>query len=116
MKKYSKPIILAAAGALLLSGCVYRERTVYSEPGPNGTVVASDTVVAEPPPPPIVEVQPVMPGPGFVWIGGAWYWGGHRWDWQPGHWAHPPRPGAVWVPHRYVYRNGQHVFIRGGWR
>jgi hypothetical protein len=28
----------------------------------------------------------------------------------------PADPGAVWVPHQYVNRDGKHVFVRGGWR
>ena len=28
----------------------------------------------------------------------------------------PAYVGPVWVPHRYVYRNGRHVWVRGGWR
>ena len=67
------------------------------------------------PPAPIVENVTPSPDIGFVWIGGAWAWH-DRWVWEGGHWDRPPHPGAVWVPHRYVYHNGRHVFIRGGWR
>ena len=106
------------AGSFLMSGCVYRERVVYRHPGT--TVVATETagsevVVTEAPPPLIVETMTVSPGPHFVWIGGCWVWQNH-WVWQRGHWERPPRAGALWVPHHYVYRGGVHVFIRGGWR
>jgi hypothetical protein len=105
-------LALAAAGVLLTSGCVVRERTVYrSAPAAVGTEVT----VTEAPPAPLVETVTIAPGPGFVWVGGGWVWRNH-WVWERGHWAHPPRPGAVWVAHRYEYRNGVHVFIRGGWR
>ena len=106
-------VLLASAGVLFLTGCVYRERTVYRQPG--GPVVSDEVVVAGPPPPPIVEEVTVAPAPGFIWIGGCWAWHG-RWVWEHGRWARPPRPGAHWVPHQYVYRNGVHVFVRGGWR
>jgi hypothetical protein len=36
--------------------------------------------------------------------------------WEGGHWARPPYRVVEWMPHRYAYRNGVHVFIRGGWR
>jgi hypothetical protein len=113
-----KYTLLILAGSFLATGCVYRERTVYRHPG--GRVVTTETVgsevvVSEPPPAPIVETVTVSPGPDFVWIGGAWVWRGH-WVWEHGHWARPPRPGLVWVPHHYEYRNGVHIFIRGGWR
>ena len=77
--------------------------------------VPGELVVGQAPPPPYVEAQPICPGPDFVWIGGAWFWGGGRWEWERGRWERPPHPGAVWMAHRYEYRNGQHVFVRGGW-
>ncbi len=109
-----KSILLIALGSTLLSGCVVRERTVYRQ-APPPAVVGQEVVVTEAPPPPIVETVTVSPGPGFLWIGGVWAWHGH-WVWERGHWGRPPHPGAVWVAHRYEYRNGVHVFIRGGWR
>ncbi len=101
-------------GGLLVPGCGYHDRppatqVVVSAPG--------ELVVADAPPAPIVEVQPVCPGPDFVWIGGVWVWGpGGRWEWERGRWDRPPRPGVVWVPHRYETRGGRRVFVRGGWR
>ncbi len=106
-------MLLIIAVSMLVSGCVVRERTVYRQPPP--PVVGGEIVVTGAPPPPMVETVTVSPGPAFVWIGGAWAWHGH-WVWERGHWAHPPHPGAVWVAHHYEYRNGVHVFIRGGWR
>jgi len=76
--------------------------------------VAEVDVIGDPPALIVEDVTPT-PGIGFVWIGGAWVWH-DRWVWESGHWGRPPHPGAVWVPHRYVYHNGRHVFIRGGWR
>jgi hypothetical protein len=125
MKKTAlfKSLFLASASSLLVSGCVVRERVVYRPPPPPPApvvvvpepVVAGEIFVTAAPPPPIVEQVTVSPGPAFVWIGGNWVWHG-KWMWERGHWARPPHPGAVWVPHRYVYRNGRHVFINGGWR
>ncbi len=104
---------MALISMIATNGCVVRERAVY-RPGP--PPVSEEVIVTEaPPPPPADEVVVASPGPGFVWIGGAWVWRGH-WVWERGHWARPPRPGAVWVPHHYEYRNGVHVFIRGRWR
>ncbi len=99
--------------ALLIGGCVTRERVVYrTAPAP----VESEVVVTAPPPPPIEESVVVSPDPTFVWIGGTWVWGGRDWRWERGHWDRPPHPGARWVPHRYVNRGGRHVWVRGGWR
>ncbi|MFZ0827806.1 MAG: hypothetical protein WAO02_10325 [Verrucomicrobiia bacterium] len=106
--------LLIAVGSLLLSGCVTRERVVY-RPAPPPATVGEEVVVAGAPPPPIVETVAIAPGPAYVWVGGGWVWRGN-WVWQSGRWMRPPHPGAVWVPHQYVYRNGVHVYIRGGWR
>lgn len=107
-------VILAVASTLLVSGCVVRE-TRYRD-GTVATTTSSEVVVESAPPAPIVEVETVSPGPEFVWVGGVWGWHGSRWEWERGHWDRPPHRGAVWVPHRYVYRGGRHVYVRGGWR
>jgi len=110
--------LLVVTGSLLLTGCVTRERVVYRERGTRVVTtepVGQEVVVSEAPPAPIVETVTVSPGPDFVWVGGNWVWHGH-WVWTRGHWMRPPHAGAVWVPHRYVYRGGVHVYVRGGWR
>jgi hypothetical protein len=84
-------------GSLSLTGCVVTPPRVY---------VGGAVAIA--PPAPIVEVQGVAPGPGFVWIGGYWNWVGGRHVWVPGTWR-AGRPGYHWVAHRWV--NGG-----GGWR
>jgi len=108
-----KTLLLVTIGSFLATGCVVRERTVYRTSPP--VVVGQEVIVTEPAPAPVVETVTVSPGPAFIWIGGNWVWRGH-WVWARGHWERPPRPGAVWVAHRYEYRNGVHVYIRGGWR
>jgi hypothetical protein len=106
--------LLITAGSFLASGCVVREQVVYRQ-APPPAMTGGEIVVTEAPPPQIMETVTVSPGPAFVWIGGCWVWRGH-WVWERGHWSRPPRPGAVWMPHHYVYRNGVHVFISGGWK
>ncbi len=103
----TKPLALAAlmSAVALTYGCA-----VYTEPA--GTEVEVDTDQ----PAPIVETVPANPGPGYVWIGGAWDYRGHNWVWEHGHYDRPPRAGAVWVPHSYSVRNGKRVFVHGGWR
>jgi hypothetical protein len=117
-------IFPAVVAALLLTGCIYegppRRVVIVRRPAPviveeGAYPVGSEIMVDQAPPPPLEEVVPASPGVDFVWISGVWVWEG-RWVWSPGHWAHPPRPGAVWVPFHYEFRNGTHVFIRGGWR
>jgi len=115
-KRASLPsFLLAAASVSLLTCCV-----IYRYPPAPPIVMAqpragTTVVVATAPPAPVQEVVTVAPGLGFVWIPGIWGWEG-RWVWEGGHWARPPYPGAVWVPHQHVFRNGVHVFVHGTWR
>ena len=109
-----KLLLPVGIGSLLATGCVTRERVVYRQ-APAPVMAQSEIVVTAPPPPPIEETVTISPGPTYIWVGGNWVWRGH-WVWEAGHWGHPPRPGAVWVAHRYEYRNGVHIYIRGGWR
>lgn len=93
MKPERLRLALLGAAALSLAGCVvvpYRGPgyAYSSEPGP---------VVDSQPPPPQVEVMPVAPGPGYVWIGGHWGWNLGRHVWIGGRWMLPPA-GYAWVP------------------
>jgi hypothetical protein len=99
-------LIVLNTTVFLGSGCT----SSYNTPQP-----AAEVEVTDAPPAPIVEDVPRSPGEGYVWISGAWVWS-DRWAWESGHWDRPPRPGAVWVPHRYAVHDGKHVFIRGGWQ
>jgi outer membrane lipoprotein SlyB len=60
------------------------------------TAQAETVYVSQAPPPAVTETYVVAPGPGYVWCGGEWIWNG-RWVWVSGHWARPPRPGAIWI-------------------
>lgn len=137
MTSLLKPVLLMSVTSLLATGCVvhevrYRDRPVVVQPPPPPPMVVQtapatppppgvveqpgqEIVVTEAPPAAIVEVQTVAPGPGYLWIPGAWVWHG-RWVWEGGRWGHRPRPGAVWVGPHYAYRGGVHVYVRGGWR
>lgn len=76
----------------------------------------SQVVVRIGPPRPIVEERLVAPGAGYVWQPGYHRWDGNRYVWNGGVWAQPPRPRAVWVPHRWVRRHGAWVMVEGHWR
>lgn len=93
-----KPLFAALGfGTLALAGCTVHhyeppprdrvvERTVVDQ---NGNVVERDTIVEDgaPPPPARVEVVPVVPYPGAIWVGGHWVHYRHRgWIWVGGHW------------------------------
>ena len=52
------------------------------------------------PPPPQVEVVPA-PRPGYVWAPGYWEWRDGHHVWVNGYWI-AARPGYAWVPDRWV--------------
>jgi hypothetical protein len=111
--------MLLLAGLFFTAGCVNRERMADQSQADQSQVQVSqagtEVVVDKAPPLPEVETMTIAPGPGFVWVPGAWSWRGD-WIWDHGHWAHPPQPGAVWVAPRYEVRDGKQIFIRGGWK
>ncbi len=76
----------------------------------------AQVVVRVGPPRPIVEERVVAPGPGYIWQPGYHRWDGNRYAWTAGTWVLPPRPHAVWVPHRWVRRGGGWVMVEGHWR
>ena len=76
----------------------------------------AQVVVRVGPPRPIVEERLAAPGAGYVWTPGYHRWDGARYVWAPGAWVLPPRPRAVWVPHRWVRRGGGWYLNEGHWR
>ncbi len=100
-------VLLAAA---LASGCAANHKAAE-----HAAPVGTEVVVPEAPPLPEVETMSMVPGPGYIWVPGAWNWRG-QWVWDQGHWAFPPQPGAVWVSPRYENRGDQRIFIEGGWK
>ena len=104
--------LLSAAAVIGLSGCVIAplpapqwRAPVAVQVAPPMQEVAPPVVVAEPmlpPPPPQVEIIPVAPVVGYIWVGGFWdFFGGH-YIWRAGHYA-PPRPGYHWEAHQWEH-------------
>ena len=74
---------------------------------PAPMVVAPAPVVVPPPAPaPIVEVIPVCPTPGYIWVGGSWGWCHNHWVWTRGHWGPPVHRG--YGIHASYYGGGYH--------
>jgi WXXGXW repeat (2 copies) len=72
-----------------------------------------EIIVSTQPPPPRVEVVPMSPGPGFIWVRGHWSWHHEHWVWIDGHWDRVAQPGAVWVPGQWVARGNGWVWVEG---
>jgi hypothetical protein len=117
----SRLLLIVPAAAALLSACVvapHPYRTVYSQPVPVGAQPVpydgDEAVVDMAPPAPYVEVVPVIPFAGAVWIGGYWGWRGGRHAWVGGRWEQP-RAGYGWRPHAWVQQGGRWHLHAGGW-
>ncbi|HEX7813690.1 YXWGXW repeat-containing protein, partial [Dyella sp.] len=68
------------------------------------------------PPPLPVYAQPVIPGPGYIWVPGYWAYdddGGYYW--VSGTWVLPPYYGALWTPGYWGWGGGVYVFHPGYW-
>ncbi len=106
-------VLVPALSALLMSACVM---VPYPQHRPEpyrayGEPVASADV---PPPAPYVEVVPVVPFVGAVWLSGHWGWGGGRHHWVGGRWERP-RAGFIWSPHQWMPHHGRWHLRGGGW-
>ena len=68
------------------------------------------------PPPLPVYVQPVCPGPGYIWTPGYWaYDPADGYYWVPGTWVLPPFVDALWTPGYWGWNNGVYVWNVGYW-
>lgn len=86
---------------------------VFAVPRPGLAQVAVSITVAPPPLP--VYVQPVIPGPGWIWAPGYWAWGPYGYYWVPGTWVRPPRIGLLWTPGWWGWADGVYVWHVGYW-
>ncbi len=100
--------MFALLAMMTMLSCVARVHAV----GPPVEVVEVDVA----PPPPQIEAVPVPPYGGAIWIEGCWNWDGARYVWISGHYERP-RPGWVWVPHRWAQSpRGRWRYYAGHWR
>ena len=90
---------------------------VYGTPAPVYAAPAPAVIIVPTAPPPvIVERRPPHPGGSVIWVDGFYEPRGRDWVWVPGHYAAPPRAGAVWVPPRYEHSGSEVHFSVGIWR
>ncbi|HXX83623.1 MAG TPA: YXWGXW repeat-containing protein [Casimicrobiaceae bacterium] len=62
-----------------------------------------------------VYVQPVAPGPGYIWTPGYWAWGPEGYYWVPGTWVLAPYVGALWTPGYWGWGGAAYVWHPGYW-
>jgi WXXGXW repeat (2 copies) len=86
-------------------------------PAANAQVSIGISVNIEPPPLPVYD-QPVIPGPGYLWVPGYWAWNPDINDyfWVPGTWVLPPEANLLWTPGYWAWNDdGAYVFYDGYW-
>ncbi|MEW6466181.1 MAG: hypothetical protein AB1434_09800 [Pseudomonadota bacterium] len=105
--------VLGAVALASLAGCVVAPYPA-GQPVYAGPAVSADVVVHTPPPAPYVEVVPVPPFAGAIWVAGYWSWTNGRHHWVPGRYV-APRPGYRYEPHRWVPGPRGEWHLRGGW-
>lgn len=68
-------------------------------------------------PPPIpVYVQPMCPGPGYIWTPGYWAWDpAYGYYWVPGTWVMAPFVGALWTPGYWGWGGDGYFWHPGYW-
>jgi hypothetical protein len=62
-----------------------------------------------------VYVQPVCPGPEFIWTPGYWAYGNEGYYWVPGTWVLAPRVGVLWTPGYWGFAGGYYAWHPGYW-
>ena len=77
---------------------------------------AGAVVVDRGPPPERVEVVPVGPGVGFVWMRGYWRWNNLDFVWMPGSWAALAGGYHQWEPGRWIHSRRGWYWVDGHWR
>ncbi len=118
MKKTIAILALAALGITPVNAGVHFGIS-FGIPVPAPVVAAPAPVVVAPAPvavaavmpAPVVEVVPVCPTPGYIWVGGSWGWCNNRWVWTRGHWG----PPAHWGHANYGgFHGGHYAGYHGG--
>ncbi|HSB30247.1 MAG TPA: YXWGXW repeat-containing protein, partial [Candidatus Sulfobium mesophilum] len=89
---------------------------VMAAPEVSSARVAVGISVSFAPPALPVYVQPLCPGPGYIWTPGYWAWDPDLgYYWVPGTWVLAPFPGALWTPGYWGWDDGVYVWYAGYW-
>ncbi len=95
--------------------CLFFGLALLAIPVPSQAQVAVGISVRIGPPALPVYVQPICPGPGFIWIPGYWAYGPDGYFWVPGTWVLAPEPGLLWTPGYWGWDDGFYIWHAGYW-
>jgi hypothetical protein len=62
-----------------------------------------------------VYVQPICPGPGYIWVPGYWAYGPDGYFWVPATWVEPPEVGLLWTPGYWAWEDDFYIWHAGYW-
>ncbi|MGH9486747.1 MAG: YXWGXW repeat-containing protein [Terriglobales bacterium] len=68
-----------------------------------------------PPPLRVLAVQPMCPGPGYIWTPGYWSYQSGGYYWVSGEWVMAPQPGMLWTPGYWGFADGVYAWHGGYW-
>jgi hypothetical protein len=100
--RFALPLIVALA-PLALPAASYAAETAIT------------LTVAVSPPALLVDEQPAIPGPGYLWTPGYWAYTASNYYWVPGAWVEPPAIGLLWTPGYWDYSGRAYAFRAGYW-
>ncbi len=110
---YSKEELPARAG-LSLFVSLFLAIVILAAPAASPAGVSVSVTIGPPALP--VYVQPLIPGPGFIWVPGYWAWDpGFGYYWVPGVWVPAPFVGALWTPGYWAWSDGLYIWREGYW-
>ena len=105
MRKLHFVVLLALLGAIALA----------LPPASSAQIAVGVSVRLGPPPLRVVAVQPLCPGPGYLWTPGYWAYGPAGYYWVDGVWVEPPAVGLLWTPGYWGWDGGYYRWHGGYW-
>jgi hypothetical protein len=88
---------------------------MLSFPSSTKAQVSVGISITSPPPPLPVYIQPLCPGPRYIWTPGYWAWGPDGYYWAPGTWVLAPEVGLYWTPGYWGWGDDVYVWHAGFW-
>lgn len=96
-------------------GLLFISLGLLAIPVPSRAQVAVGISVRIGPPVLPVYVQPICPGPNYIWIPGYWAYSDDGYFWVPGTWVIAPEPGLLWTPGYWAWDDGFYFWHAGYW-
>ncbi len=113
---FDRPGRFAMQTATCLVGLLMLAIVVLAKPTISSAQVAIGVTVTFAPPALPIYIQPLCPGPDYIWVPGYWAWDPDiGYYWVPGTWVLAPFPGALWTPGYWAWDDGVFIWYEGYW-